>query len=285
VGLTKLSVKPVIFAATDNELFGFASSHGIPAHYLRDFPMIGLEATIAKLPPPSGIDFKQFASFIQQEAEKKTIEVALVLTSKREIPGAFGRDFEQWLEDKPLPESSLLFAEGTGTVDGAEAFSWGLSYSDWDYPFLYPAGGDESDPRPEFLAQAFIDFGAHGGEVSDETKKALEGALETMTFPLAGWLNMPTILGPESIIKFFLYITYLEESLSSKGGSEDDVKGEFAEEYQATSNLADFGAETVFWRLGLDSQQSRVGDSLKRLLVALTASWGIGERVTIEVAV
>ncbi|MFO7996186.1 MAG: hypothetical protein R6U93_03430 [Dehalococcoidia bacterium] len=284
--LADLSIAPVVLATRDNGLFGLASGSGIPAYYFECFPMTDLGATLANVPPPAGIDFRQLVSDIRQEAEKKkTIKVALVLASRREIPRSFGRDFEQWLEDSPLPESPLLFAEGTGTVDGAKAFSWGLSYSEWDYPFIYPAGGDESDPRPEFLAQAYVDFGAREGEVSNESRKALEDALETLTFPLAGWLGMPTILGPESIIKFFLYITYLEESLSSKGGSEDDVKGEFAEEYQAASNLADFGSEIVFWRLGLEPEQNKVGDSLRKLLVALTASWSIGERVTIEVAV
>ena len=135
------------------------------------------------------------------------------------------------------------------------------------------------------MAQAYLDFGGREDEVSHEIKGALDDALETLTFPLAGWLGMPTILGPESIIKFFLYTTYLEESLSSKGGTEDDVKREFAEEYRATSNLADFGAGIVFSRLGLDAEQSKSGDSVRKLLVALTASWSVGERVTIEVVV
>jgi len=284
--LAELSIAPVILATKDGGLFGLASGSGIPVYYFEGFPMTDLGATLAELPPPAGIDFRQLVSDIRQEAEKrKTIKVALVLASKREIPRAFGRDFEQWLEDRPLPESPLLFAEGIGTVDGAMAFSWGLSYSEWDYPFLYPAGGDESDPRPEFLAQAYVDLGARGGEVSEEIKKALEDALETLTFPLAGWLGMPTILGPESIVRFFFYITYLEESLSSKGGTEDDVKREFAEEYRAASNLADFGAGTVFWRLGIDPERSKVGDSVRKLLVALTASWSVGEKITIEVAV
>jgi hypothetical protein len=225
-------------------------------------------------------------SDIRQEAEKKkTIEVALILTSKREIPRSFGRDFEQWLEESPLPGSPLLFAEGAGTLDRDMAFSWALSYSELDYQFLRPGAGSEWDPQPEFLTQVHLDFGGREDEVSENIKKALEDALETLTFPLAGWLGMPTIVGPESIIRFFLYITYLEESLSSKGGTEDDVKREFAEEYKAASSLADFGAGTVFWRLGLDPQQSKVGDSLKKLLVALTASWGIGDRITIQVAV
>lgn len=284
--LAELSVAPVVLATKDGGLFGLASGNGIPAYCFEGFPMTDLESTLAQLPPPAGIDFRQLVADIKHEAEKrKTIKVALVLASKREIPRAFGRDFEQWLEDRPLPESPLLFAEGTGTLDGTVAFSWGLSYSEWDYPFLYSAGGDESDPRLEFLAQAYLDFGGRGDAVSDDVKKGVEDALETLTFPLAGWLGMPTILDPESIIKFFLYITYLEESLSSKGGTEDDVKGEFAEEYRAASSLADFGAGTVFWRLGLDPEQSKVGDSLKKLLVALTASWSVGERITIQLAI
>jgi hypothetical protein len=286
VELAQLSIAPVVLATTDSGLFGFASGNGVLAHYFEGFPMNNLGATLAKLPRPAGIDFKQLMSDIRQEAEKKkTIEVALVLTSKREIPRSFGRDFEQWLEDSPLPESPLLFAEGVGTLDRDMPFSWALSYSEWDYPFLCPSADNEFDPRPEFFTQVHLNFGGREDEVPSNVRQALEETLEMLTFPLAGWLGMPTILSPESIIKFFLYNTYVEESLSSKGGAEDDVKSEFAEEYRAASDLADFGAGIIFMRLGLDPQQSKVGDSLKKLLVALTASWGIGDRITIQVAV
>lgn len=284
--LAQLSSAPVVLATADNELFDFASGHGVPAHYFEGFPMANLEARLAELPRRAGIDFRQLMSEIRKEGEKKkAIKVNLVLTSKREIPRSFGRDFEQWLEDSPLPESPLLFAEGVGTLDRDMPFSWALSYSEWDFPFLCPNADNEFDPRPEFFTQVHLDFDGREDEVSDVVKGAIEAALETLAFPLAGWLGRPTILGPESIIKFFFYITYLEESLSSKGGPEDDVKREFAEEYRTASGLADFGVGIVFTRLGFDPEQSRVDDSLRKLLVALTASWGVGDRITLPLAI
>lgn len=281
--LAQLSSAPVIFATTDSGLFGIASGHGIPAYYFQGFPINDLNESLSKLTPPAGIDFKQFMSDIQQEAEmKKAVTVDLILTAKREIPRSFGQTFEQWLEDSPLPQSPLLFAEGIGTLDRDFPFSWSLSYSEWDYPFLSPNAGQEFDPRPEFLPEVYLDFGERKHEVSDDIKKALEEKLDMLTFPFAGLLGLPTVIGPESILKFFFYITYLEESLSSKGGTEDDVKSEFAEEYRAASSLADFGARIIFWRLGIDPKESRVDDSVRKLFVAFTASWGIGDRKVIQ---
>ena len=281
--LAQLSSSPVLLATADRGLFGLAASHGIPAHCFQGFPITDLDVSLSKLPPPAGIDFRQLMSDIRQEAEKKkAVTVDLILTSKREIPRSFGQTFEQWLEDSRLPESPLLFAEGVGTLDRDMPFSWSLSYSEWDYPFLSPNAGQEFDPRPEFLPEVHLDFGGREHEVSDDIKKALEEKLDMLTFPFAGLLGLPTVIGPESILKFFFYITYLEESLSSKGGAEDDIKSEFAEEYRAASGLADFGARIIFWRLGIDPQESRVDALLRKLIVAFTASWGIGDKRVIQ---
>lgn len=129
-----------------------------------------------------------------------------------------------------------------------------------------------------------LNFGGREHEVSDDVRAALAAKLQMLTFPLAGWLGLPTVLGPESILKFFFYITYLSESLSSEGGTEDDMKREFANEYRETSELATFGAHIIFWRLGINPKESRAGDSLKRLLTALTSSWGMGEKRVIRLA-
>ena len=293
--LGQLSVAPVVLATADNGLFGLASGHGVPAYHFRGFPMNDLGESLPEPSALSGLDWEQLKSAIGQAAKKDAVGADLTLTSKREIHRSFGQTAMDILNERPLPKDPLLLAEGVGTVhlDKEVPFSWCVSYSEWDYAFLCPDEGspDEEgesqpfDPRPAFFTQVHVDFGGREDEVSDDIKRALEEKLEMLAFPLAGWLGMPTILDAESIIKFFLYITYLEESLSSKGGTEDDVKGEFAEEYRAASSLADFGAGTVFWRLGLDPEQSKVGDSLKKLLVALTASWSVGERIAIQLAI
>lgn len=276
--LAQSSSTPVIFATTDSGLFGFASGHGIPAYYFEGFPIIDLEMRLPELPPPADIDVDKLWADVRQEAEKRPITVELTLISKRTIPRSFGRTFEQWLEDSPLPESPLLFAEGVGTLllEKDLPFSWALSYSEWDYPFLSSSSAQEIDPRPEFLGDVYLDFRGRGGEISGDIKNALEEKLDMLTFPLAGLLGLPTVLGPESILKFFFYITYIEESLSSKGGTEDDIKSEFAEEYREVSDIAGFGAGIIFLRLGVDPQESRVGDSLRKILVALRESWNIG---------
>jgi hypothetical protein len=173
----------------------------------------------------------------------------------------------------------LLLAEGVGTVrlDKDVGFSWALSYSEWDYPFLLPDTHEELEPQPGFWPEAHLDFGGRDHEVPDDIRVALAKRLEMLTFPLAEWLGLPTVLGPESVLKFFFYITYLEESLSSEGGTEDDMKKEFVKEYRETSDLANFGARIIFWRLGIDPQENRAGDSLRRLFAALTSIWNIGD--------
>ena len=284
--LAPLSSTPVLLATADSGLFGLVSGQGIPAYYFQGFPITDLGESPSEPPLRADIDWNKKLSDILEEAKKRIISVDLILTSKRAIPRSFRRTFEQMLEDSPLPKSPLLFAEGVGTLrlDRDMPFSWALSYSEWDYPFLSPNADEEFDPRPEFFPEVHLDFGGREHEVSDGIKKALEGKLEMLTFPFAHWLSLPTILGPESILKFFFYITYLEESLSSEGGTEDDMKREFAEEYRGTSNLADFGARIIFWRLGVAPQESRVGDSLRKLLMAFTTSWGIGAKRVIQLA-
>jgi len=281
--LAHLSRAPVILATADMGLHGLASSHGVPAHRFRGFPLANLDVVL-RTPPPSGIDFEQLKADLKREAEqKKVISVDLTLAAKREIPRPFRRTLDQYLEESPLPESPLLLAEGTGTIDREMPFSWVLSYSEWDY--ARPGEDDEPAPRPEFFVEAYLDFAGREQEVSDDIKKALTEKLEFLTFPLSGWLGLPTVLGPESILKHFFYITYVQESLSSQGGAEDEMKKEFAEEYLQASSLADFGARVVFWRLGVDPEEGRVGDALKRLLVALAASWDIGNRKTLELVI
>jgi len=205
--LAQLSSAPVVFATTDSGLFGIASGHGVPAYYFQGFPISDLGESLSKLTPRAGIDSNQLMSDIRKEAEKKkALTVDLILRSKREIPRSFGRTFEQWLEDSPLPKSPLLFAEGVGTLDRDIPFSWSLSYSEWDYPFLSPNASQEFDPQLEFLSEAHLDFGGREHEDSDDIKKSLEEKLDMLTFPFAGLLGLPTVSGLESILKFFFYL-------------------------------------------------------------------------------
>ena len=281
--LAQLSCAPVILATGDQGLHGFASGQGVTAHRVQGFPMTISKASLPE-PPSSGIDFEQLKAYLKREAEKKkVVSVELTLAARREIPRPFGRTLDHLLEDIPLPDSPLLLAEGTGAVDRQVPFSWALSYSEWDYP--RPEAEEGPDLRTEFFAEAYLDFAGREHEVSDDIKKALAEKLERLTFPLAGWLGSPTVLGPESILKYFFYITYVEGSLSSQGGTEDEMKKEFAEEYLEASSLADFGARVVFWRLGVDPEEGRVGDALTRLFVALAASWDIGNRTTLHLVI